>query len=169
VVDLASLQPELTGTAGSTCSNNSTFENRGLVFAKPCEENVEFSKFIASLQNESDLRSYEEVPYLSQQCDCFRNVAALTKLLPDILMEARCDVKPESQLKKSRLAQFGFSVFGNNPDAVSNDSRVPKVATMNAFNARVLYSLFAYLFQVNLWIGDSRSITTAHKDHYENL
>lgn len=122
-------------TPSNQPSSSAASTKSELVFAKPCEEQVSFRKFFSSLQNEV-VEGSTEVPYLSQQCDCFRQ--KFPQLLPDILRKKASNANSHSRFQ-SRLARFGAAVFGNQPDAV------------------------------NLWIGDSRSVTTAHKDHYENL
>jgi peptidyl-lysine (3S)-dioxygenase / protease len=120
--------------------------NRETVFAKPCEEDQPFSEFLEDIlrQEEQGEETLHEVRYAQTRrrfLPCVYDVAAL---LNDINVR---------RTENDNLRNEYESLFAQ---------VLPEIAF-----ARI--ALQQQPEAINLWIGNSRSVTVLHKDNYENI
>eukprot|EP00392_Amoebophrya_sp_AT5.2_P008977 g9005.t1 len=147
---------------GNNSASSSSDRDRIQLFVKPHETDMSFGAFCDDLFSPrenapEDVGKTRFVPYLSMQDDClrqddaFRGCEADRKMVESFFKSFGVGGNPEysySDLVPAWYRRQERTAFGPDPD---------------------LDAVFQQMEALNLWVGDERSLSSFHKDNYENL
>lgn len=115
-------------------------------FVYPAEMHMKLSEFYHAIEHKAD-DSPACVPYLSQQDDNFRKVCP-RELLNDVLFPNPWQDPAIPSQVESEASETLLGIYELAHDAFGSSCG---------------------LEAMNLWIGDERSVSSVHKDHFENI